>query len=344
MDNPTPNQPTNQTGGNNIGVGTPNIGVEKTPLSSPRQPQVTTPAPTPPPPPQVQPPVTQPPVTPVPPPTPPPPPTLPAPSEPPAPPPSPSDQTPAPPPEEKQAIKIEVADYSETEEPPALKSEIPPLPSKPPVQVKDYQNQTLPQPPIKAATNRSFVAWTIIALILGSGLGFFGFRYWDKIKLFASTEKTPEVAVAESPTLDVNTWKIYDSTLYSFSLKYPSGWPISTTDPQAQSLVIASNQESLDAAPTGYKIEITFQSANEQTLRTWVETNTAARAEVTKAKEITVSGATAYQQELAQGGSQVATYIERPGKIMIVTYSAPETLFGQGGDWYNNLINSIKLM
>ncbi len=251
--------------------------------------------------------------------------------------------------EEKQTpatdANIEVEAYNSP--PPASQPPQPaPTNPEPPLQVKNYQNtnpQDAPQPPIKAGgSNTTLTILIILALILGSVGGFFGFRYLDKSKTSASTETTP-TAVA-SPSLDVNTWQTYTSTLEKFKLKYPTGWFASTTSGDADSLVFASNKESLEGTPTGYKVEINFQNANGLTLQKWVEANTATTGEQKPAKEITVSGQTAYQQELSKNGAKVATYIERPSKIMVVTYSAPENVFGSGGQWYNSLVDSITLM
>jgi hypothetical protein len=189
----------------------------------------------------------------------------------------------------------------------------------------------------------------ILALILGASGGFFGFRYWDRLKTSASeiaaspSPSSPSSTAFESPSLDVNLWPTYSSTSYNFSLKYPNGWLASTTSPTAEDIVFAENQESLAGDLTGFRIEINFQDANGKTLKSWVEANAVATNETKPAKEITVDGQTAYQQELTNNQPAVATFIARGEKIMIVTYTAPAEEMGEGGDWYNNLINSIKL-
>lgn len=246
-------------------------------------------------------------------------------------------------PNQDKEYTIDVADSNKN---PANQPPPQPPDNTPALQIKNYQNPSqnipaAPQPPVKASSNTSLVIFIILAIITGSAGGFLGFRYYDQTKTSASTETSPQIT--ESPTLDVNTWSTYTSTLYNFSLKYPNGWATSTTDQKAEALVFASNPESLSDTPTGFKIEINFQNSNDQTLKKWVEANTVIIGEKKTAKEITVSGQTVYQQELTKNGLQVATYLERPSKIMIVTYSAPETLFGEGGDWYNTLINSITL-
>ncbi|MFA6493335.1 MAG: hypothetical protein WCV58_04310 [Patescibacteria group bacterium] len=341
--NPEPENriPLQQPSEHNVGVGTPNIGVE----------EKTTPAPSslvaPVPPTPAAPPMPEP--EPMPMPTPP----TPAPKPNPVPP---QEETPVlapieenetledqkPKNEDENVIEVEDANFQ-----PAT-PQVPKTPENPqPVQVKNYQNPQdapqVPQPPVKAsALNASLMALILVALVVGSAGGFFGFKYWDNFKSSASSvEATP--TATNSPSLDVNTWSNYTSNLYDFSLKYPNGWQASTTDPQAETLVFASNKESLTGEPTGYKIEINFQNSNDKTLKQWVEANTVATGEKKAAKEITVSNKTAYQQELSKNGPKVATYIERPSKVMVVTYSAPESIFGEGGQWYNNFINSIQL-
>lgn len=190
----------------------------------------------------------------------------------------------------------------------------------------------------------------ILALVIGASGGFFGFRYWDRLKTSASeTTVSPSPSSAtlsaeESPSLDVSLWSTYSSTLYNFSVKYPNGWLASTTSPTADDLVFAVNQESLAGALTGFRIEINFQDANGKTLKSWVEANAVATNEKNAAKEITVDTQTAYQQQLTNNQPAMATYLSRGEKIMIVTYTAPAEEMGDGGVWYNNLINSIKLM
>lgn len=291
----------------NVGVGTPNIGVENTPTKP------TSPAPAPPEPPSPPEPIA---------------------------PPQKEPET-----DKNKEYKIDVAAYSDDAE--DRRREAPPAPNAAPVQVKNYQNPDpqvmagTPQPPVKAGNpNVSLVVFIVLALIVGSAGGFFGFRYWDKLKTSASVEKTPEAT--QSPALEGENLS-YTSNLYDFSLQYPVGWFASTTDPQAETIAFASNQDTLSGDPTGYKIEVNFQNSNGQTLKKWVEANAAAMGENKKAKEITVSGETAYQQELEKNGPKVATYIERQDKIMLITYSAAEGLFGEGGDLYNALINSIEL-
>lgn len=307
------NIPLQQPNEHNVGVGTPNIGIEEKqvpPTPPPAEPteKEETPSPSPPP------------------------------SE-----PSASDQN--------EDEKIEIADYNNHSKPeppeppaPAEKNEA----AATPVQVKNYQNPAptatpiTPQPPVKASnSNTPLVVFILVALIVGSAGGFFGFRYWDNLKTSASVEPSSELT--KSPSLTVSTWQNYTSALHNFSLKYPYGWASSTNDPKAESLVFAANEESLTGEPTGYKVEINFQNSNGQTLKNWVEANTAAMGEKNAAKEITVSGQTAYQQELSKTGPKIATYVARGDKIMIITYSAPENVFGEGGQWYNNLIDSINL-
>ncbi len=204
-------------------------------------------------------------------------------------------------------------------------------------------------PPVKVTSGSPtaiVTALAILALVIGSFGGFFGFRYWDNLKTSASeanASPSPTITAPESPSLDVNAWSSYTSNLYNFSLKYPNGWFASTTDPEAQTLVFASDQETLDGDLTGFKIEINFQDANGKTLKSWVEANSVTINERSKAQEITVDGQTAYQQTVSKPQPSVVTYIARGEKIMTITYTAPPEMLGEGGDWYNNLINSITL-
>lgn len=295
---PQSNIPLQQPSEHNVGIGTPNIGVEEkqTPASPPIPPSNT------------------------------------------------------PPSQEKDDTVIEVESYGPPVAAPSaqLTHQEPATNNIPqPVQVKNYQNQNpsnTPQPPVKAGgSGVSLAILVVLALILGSAGGFFGFRYWDQAKTSADTESSsPETAT--SPSLDINTWSTYTSTTEKFTVKYPNGWFANTTSGSADTIIFASNKESLEGTLSGFKVEINFQNTNGQTLKKWVEANTVTTGEKKSAKEITVSGQTAYQQELSKNGTKVATYIERSSKVMIVTYSAPDDIFGDGGQWYNNLINSITLL
>lgn len=303
---PPPSSPPPEPPKENLGVGTPNIGVEKdaptaapTPTIDVEEQDGATEPPSPPPPPP-------------PPPSPPPPPAQ------------------APPPAEMQPVQIK--NYQNA--PPDAPAN--PAPSAAPA----------PQPPIKAPNpNTGLAVGIVIALVIGSASGFFGFRYFEKSKTSASTQPETQATskTSSSSNPDVSTWKSYTSELYQFSVKYPSDWQVDSTDPQAETLTIASDKSSLEEELTGYKIEIVAQDSNGKTLKSWVEANTAAIGETKKAKEITVSGQTAFQQEQSNNGAKVVTYLERPSKVISVTYSATQDKFGEGGDWYNNLINSIQL-
>ncbi len=228
-------------------------------------------------------------------------------------------------------------------QPPAAGTPQPPFAKRPSPAVAPAAT---PAPPTKAPnTGAILTVLAILAIVLGSAGGFYGFRYYDNLKITATTNgsPSPEITITETPSLDVNLWSTYASTKYSYSLKYPNEWAASTTDAQADELVFASNEESLTGVPTGFKIDINFQDLSDKDLETWVEDNSVIVSEENPAKEVTVSGTTAYQQELTQNGPQVATYIEVGSMVMIVTYSAPSDTFGEGGDWYNTLISSIQL-
>ena len=264
---------------------------------------------------------------------------------------------PAPPPQppvEEAKIEIQTYDTSKTTDaakpvtvttPPGQPLPTPPSPGSPPP-----LKPITPAPPIKAGPSpaATIIVLAILALIFGTAGGFFGFRYWDKLKTSASTETSPspqaKVSAGLSPSAtDTSTWQTYTNSQYKFSLKYPSNWVSSTTDPQAQGIVLAANQESLSPSPSSFRVEIVFQAANGQTLKSWVEANATTTNETQPIKEITVSGQTAYQQEQTNLRPAVATYIERSEKVMIVTLTAPPSLMGEAGEWYNSLINSIVL-
>ncbi len=252
-------------------------------------------------------------------------------------------------------IPIKTYDRSRTNEQPT--TEAPKIPVSPTL-VSQPAGPGEPPPPAGGAPIKTrpgspattIIILAILALIIGASGGFFGFRYWDRLKTLASETKvspSPSSATGaaeESPSLDVNLWSTYSSTLYNFSLKYPNGWLASTTSPTAEEIVFAANNESLAGALTGFRIEINFQDANGKTLKSWVEANAVATNEKNAAKEIIVDSHTAYQQELTNNQPAIATYLSRGEKIMIVTYTAPAEEMGDGGAWYNNLINSIKLM
>jgi len=254
-------------------------------------------------------------------------------------------------------IPIKTYDQSKTTEQPTPPPKGAPSGPKPAIPVSPVTSSTPTtpgvaptNPPVKASTGSPAVMITvlaILALILGGAGGFFGFRTWDHLKTSASVEKSPEATLtatsSEEPSLDVSRWQSYTSTLYNFSLKYPNGWVASTIEPSAETIVFAANNDSLGADPSSFRIEINFQDANGKILKSWVEANSTATNEKTKAQEINIDGQTAYQQELTNTRPAVATYLERPDKIMIVTYTAPADQMSEGGDWYNNLINSIKL-
>jgi len=201
-----------------------------------------------------------------------------------------------------------------------------------------------PQPPIKAPGSAAgtITILAILALIVGGFGGFLGFRYVDRVKTSASTVNTsPSADIGQTATTGKE--KSYASTKYGFSLEYPSNWFSSTSDNQADQIVLASNQESLTAKATGDKVSIVFQDSNGKELKDWVEANAAATSETKPSKAITVDGKTAYQQELSNNGQAVATYIKTGEKIMILTYTAPTEMMAAGGDIYNLIINSLKL-
>lgn len=199
-----------------------------------------------------------------------------------------------------------------------------------------------PKPPIKAPVSAAgtITILAILALIVGGFGGFYGFRYFDRLKTSASTLASSSPDINQTATTEEKT---YSSAKYDFSLKYPSNWFASTSDTQADEIIVASNQESLASDPTGYKVNIVFQDPNGKTLKEWVDANKSATGNTKPLKSITVDGKTAYQQDLDRNGPGVATYIELKDKIMVVTYTAPAEMVGEGGDSYNQIVNSIKL-
>lgn len=357
-----------------IGVGRPNIGVEldKEPEQPPSQPPAQSPSepPVPPPPPakpeEIPPPkaelkdkdepkdeieIISPPKPSFPPPSPPPP-KAPAPPPSPSPSPSPSPPPPPPPPPpsppkpplaptpEPDNIQFSRTDFSAK---PPDKPVSPGIPAAQPAPEDKFSlKPSQPIPPIKAGSGPAgtLVAMTIVALIFGGAAGFFGFRYFDGLKTSADIATSPNPSTNSQ---DISLWPSYTSEKYNFTLKYPKGWFASTTEPQAETLVFAKNEASLKDTPTDFQINLVFQESNGQTLKTWLEANAASSAENQPAREITVDSQTAYQQSLKNNGPKVATYLDRGEKVMVVTYSAPEEIFGEGGDFYNQVINSIVL-
>jgi len=200
-----------------------------------------------------------------------------------------------------------------------------------------------PKPPIKAPPSAAgtITVLAILALIVGGFGGFFGFRYFDRLKTTASTLASSSPGINQTATTEKG--KTYSSTKYGFSLEYPSTWFASTSSNQADEITFASNQESLSTEPTGYKVNIVFQDTNGKTLKDWVAANSAATGNSKPLKSISVAEKNAYQQDLDRNGPGVTTYIELKDKIMIVTYTAPAEMISEGGDFYNQIINSIKL-
>jgi len=200
-----------------------------------------------------------------------------------------------------------------------------------------------PKPPIKAPSSAAgtITVLAILALIVGGFGGFFGFRYFDRLKTTASTLTSSSPGINQTATTEKG--KTYSSTKYGFSLEYPSAWFASTSSNQADEITFASNQESLSIEPTGYKVNIVFQDTNGKTLKDWVEANSAATGNSKPVKSISIAEKTAYQQDLDRNGPGVTTYLELKDKIMIVTYTAPAEMISEGGDFYNQIINSIKL-
>jgi len=336
-----------ETSGDNtqpsIGIGTNNIGVEKKLEPTPPEPK-----------PQKEATIT---VTPaqvsIPPTTSSPPAQTPQPS---APPPSPPPASPPPPPpiqpESQEKIEVETTDIpiktydksKTTDQPTVVAPAInPPPPPTPPVQ----SSLQKPTAPIKnnSGPAATIATLAILALIFGATGGFFGFRYFDRLKTSASTQNTSTPAVSDntSPSTEIADWQTYTNSLYKFSLKYPNGWVSNNPDNQSDDIIFASDSASLAAATSGYRVEIVWQDSKGKTLKSWVEANATTTNEKKPVSEITVSGKTAYQQELSNNGPAIASYIELPDKIMIITFTAPDGQLGAGGSWYNKIINSIIL-
>jgi len=203
-----------------------------------------------------------------------------------------------------------------------------------------------PVSPSHGGPAATIVTLAILALIFGAAGGFFGFRYWDNLKTSASTENSPAASLSpsQSPSAnDTTNWPTYTNDKYKFLLQYPNSWITSTTDPQAEDIIFASDQESLAPQSAGMRVEIFFQDSNGKTLKSWVEANSVTANETEPIKEVTVSSQTGYQQEQTNIQKAVNTFLERGDKIMIIALSAPETKMGEAGSWYNSIINSIVL-
>ena len=243
---------------------------------------------------------------------------------------------------EVQTTDIPIKSYDSTKTTDEARA-VPPIPPKPMI----VQASSGPVSPSHGGPTATIAVFAILALFLGAGGGFLGFRYWDNLKTSAVTESSP-TSTTQSPSTstspnDTSSWPTYSHTKYKFSLKYPTSWASSTTDPQAETIVFAENQESLSESPSGFRVEIVFQNANGKTLKSWVEANSVTTNETKPIKEVTVSGVTAYQQEQTNIRPAITTYLERPDKIMIVTLTAPPPKIGEAGSWYNSIINSIVL-
>ncbi len=219
-------------------------------------------------------------------------------------------------------------------------------PSGPAINTTIPPQQPPSQPPIKASSGgpaATITVLAILALILGSSGGFFGFRYWDKIQISASEENL-ESPTAYSTTVIKNGLKSYSNDLYKFSLYYPEDWVPNTENKNAEAITFASNAESLSGGtPTGYRIEITLENSAGKTLKNFVDSKAAALNEQGEIIEIMINEQAAYQQAQTNIQPIVVTFIERSDKIMIITYSAATDQLTKGADIYNNLIDSIKL-
>ena len=215
-----------------------------------------------------------------------------------------------------------------------------PPPTAPPASIPP----SVPTPPIKASPSNAGVLIVILAIfaLAAGGLGgFFGFQYLNRLKSSAS-----ELGTSPTPTSTVssaNTNTTYTSAKYNFSIQYLSSWFINTTSTQADSIILASNQASLEGTPTGYKVSIDFQSNDGKTLQAWVDSNKVTSGETNNPTQITVSGSPAYQEVLTKNGPAIATYVPLTDQIMIVTYTAPASLYDNGTSLYNQIISSIKV-
>lgn len=243
---------------------------------------------------------------------------------------------------EVQATDIPIKSYDN-----AKTTETPNAVPPPPPAIQTPDPGAAPQPPIKANGSPAAIitVLAILALVLGGTGGFLGFRYLDKNKTAASTENpspsSSGVNTSTSPSTDISSWPKYQNDQYKFSIQYPDTWVKKIDE---STLVFASNEASLSADPSEFKVEINFQDANGKTLKSWVEANAVTTNEKGTIKEIAVSGTTAYQQEQTNLRPAVSTYIERGDKVMIVTLTAPASMMTAGGEWYNKIINSITLL
>lgn len=249
----------------------------------------------------------------------------------------------------EQNIPIKTYDSNKTTDhtqPPVSAPVINVAPVNPPVN-SNIPLQTPPiQPPTKSLSKGPAATITILAilaLVFGGGGGFFGFKYYDKMKISAS-ENISASPNTDTTTTSENGLKTYTNDFANFSLSYPNTWLINTENPQAEAIALASNAESLSGGtPTGNKIEITFEDLAGKTLKNFVDTKTTALNEKSEIKEIIVDEQAAYQQAQSNIRSAVVTFVERSEKAMLITYTAAEDKLTEGAEIYNNLINSIKL-
>jgi len=199
-----------------------------------------------------------------------------------------------------------------------------------------------PTPPVKAPGRVGAIvaSLALLALVIGGTGGFFGFKYLDKIKSSADTLTTPAPSTSDSAS---TTAKTYSSTLYGFSFSYPSAWFISSTDTEATSIIVASNQESLEGTPTGYKVSFDFVSNDGKTLKAWLDSYQVTAGEAGTPTETTINGNPAYQLTLAKTANSTATYIPLTDKIMIVTYTATADKLTTGQTFYTQILESIKV-
>ena len=308
----------------NIGVGQPDIGVEKPP-AKPETPEPATPAePLP-----INNPAPPAPETPTP---------VPAP----APEPEPAKDGSMDIPINKYSNNVSVENTPEPAKPAEATANAPATPVSPSSFTPPVAPTHPPTPPVKAPARVGAIvaSLALVALVVGSAGGFFGFKYLDKIKSSADTLTTPTPSTSTSAS---TTAKTYSSTKYGFSFSYPSNWFISSTDTEATSIIVASNQESLEGTPTGYKVSFDFVSNDGKTLKAWLDSYQVTAGETGTPTETTISGNPAYQLTLAKTANSTATYIPLTDKIMIVTYTATADKLTTGQTFYTQILESIKV-
>jgi hypothetical protein len=208
----------------------------------------------------------------------------------------------------------------------------------------------------KTDNNHTPLAYTFIGLVcicLGLAGGYFGGKYFSSIKTSADTNTTSANGNITAPKStaaqpgDVSLWPSYTSVKYGVTIKYPdNSYAQNVNDVNATGLVFTSYDPANTTFNNGYKIEVEMLAANGKSLQDWITSynTTSGNTAPGALTPVTVAGATAYQQtDTAAAQKSIATYLTVNDKVMMVTYSAPETNFATYQLVYDNLLKSIKI-